>query len=152
MGQDAATSYDTLPYHGNFIPMTHPDRMAAMAILHGMKPPAVERCRSCRHDSTDSGDCRRDELYPGGWSGRRDRGRHRGTAGAELCPVAIRAGKSRRAGRPTEFGFGLGVVSGLFLGVGTGVFLVCVLTMRDAWLARSGIMPVHAVKAETPFE
>ncbi len=28
---------------------------------------------------------------------------------------------------PTEFGFGLGVVTGLFFGVGTGVFLVCVL-------------------------
>jgi hypothetical protein len=40
---------------------------------------------------------------------------------------------------PTEFGFGLGVVSGLFFGVGTGVFLTCVLALRDAWLARSGI-------------
>ncbi len=45
---------------------------------------------------------------------------------------------------PTEFGFGLGVVSGLFLGVGTGVFLVCVLTLRDAWLARFGIAPYAA--------
>jgi hypothetical protein len=36
---------------------------------------------------------------------------------------------------PTEFGFGLGVVTG------TGIFLVCVLTIRDAWLARSGIVP-----------
>jgi hypothetical protein len=52
---------------------------------------------------------------------------------------------------PTEFGFGLGIVSGLFLGVGTGVFLVCVLALRDAWLARSGIMPYQA-KVETPFE
>jgi hypothetical protein len=42
---------------------------------------------------------------------------------------------------PTEFGFGLGVVTGLFFGVGTGVFLVCVLALRDAWLARSGITP-----------
>lgn len=40
---------------------------------------------------------------------------------------------------PTEFGFGLGVVCGLFLGAGTGVFLVVVLTLRDAWLARAGI-------------
>jgi hypothetical protein len=39
---------------------------------------------------------------------------------------------------PTEFGFGLGVVSGLFLGAGTGLFLVVVLTLRDAWLFRSG--------------
>lgn len=41
---------------------------------------------------------------------------------------------------PTEFGFGLGVVSGLFLGAGTGLFLVVVLTLRDAWLARAGVV------------
>jgi hypothetical protein len=41
---------------------------------------------------------------------------------------------------PTEFGFGLGVVCGLFLGAGTGVFLVVVLTLRDAWLARAGLL------------
>jgi hypothetical protein len=40
---------------------------------------------------------------------------------------------------PTEFGFGLGVVCGLFLGAGTGMFLVVVLTLRDAWLIRAGI-------------
>jgi hypothetical protein len=40
---------------------------------------------------------------------------------------------------PTEFGFGLGTVCGLFLGAGTGLFLVCVLAIRDAWLARAGI-------------
>jgi len=40
---------------------------------------------------------------------------------------------------PTEFGFGLGVVCGLFLGAGTGLFLVVVLVLRDAWLARAGI-------------
>ena len=39
---------------------------------------------------------------------------------------------------PVEFGFGLGTVCGLFLGAGTGLFLVCVLALRDAWLARSG--------------
>ena len=39
---------------------------------------------------------------------------------------------------PTEFGFGLGVVCGLLMGAGTGLFLVCVLALRDAWLARSG--------------
>jgi cyclopropane fatty-acyl-phospholipid synthase-like methyltransferase len=55
MGQDAATAYDTLPYQGNFIPMTHPDRMAAMAVLHGMKPPAVERCRVLELGCTDGG-------------------------------------------------------------------------------------------------
>ncbi len=52
---------------------------------------------------------------------------------------------------PTEFGFGLGMVSGLFLGAGTGVFLVCVLALRDAWLARSGISP-HSTKVESHFD
>ncbi len=42
-------------------------------------------------------------------------------------------------------------MSGLFLGAGTGVFLVCVLALRDAWLARSGIMP-YQTKAGPPFE
>jgi hypothetical protein len=41
---------------------------------------------------------------------------------------------------PTEFGFGLGTVCGLFLGAGTGLFLVCVLALRDAWLARAGVV------------
>ncbi len=39
---------------------------------------------------------------------------------------------------PTEFGFGLGVVCGLFMGAATGVFLVVVLTLRDAFLAWAG--------------
>jgi hypothetical protein len=52
---------------------------------------------------------------------------------------------------PTEFGFGLGVVCGLFLGAGTGVFLVCVLAIRDAWLYRSGIA-LDSPKSRTPLE
>ena len=63
-----------------------------------------------------------------------------------LCPRRRRAQID-----PTEFGFGLGIVSGLFLGVGTGVFLVCVLALRDAWLARLGIAP-YPPKVEIPFE
>jgi hypothetical protein len=51
---------------------------------------------------------------------------------------------------PTEFGFGLGVVCGLFLGAGTGLFLVVVLVLRDAWLARAGfLMPTPVHDAET---
>jgi len=54
---------------------------------------------------------------------------------------------------PTEFGFGLGVVSGLFIGSGAGVFLVCVLALRDAWLARSGLLPQDkAARSEVPFD
>jgi SAM-dependent methyltransferase len=55
MGGDAANSYDVLPYQGQFIPMTHPDRMATMAVLHGMKPPPVERCRVLELGCTDGG-------------------------------------------------------------------------------------------------
>jgi hypothetical protein len=78
-----------------------------------------------------------------------------GAAVGRLAPTFVRWLFSPGGGGgnidPTEFGFGLGVVSGLFLGVGTGVFLVCVLALRDAWLARGGIYPVHD-KAEGPFE
>jgi hypothetical protein len=42
---------------------------------------------------------------------------------------------------PVEFGLGLGVVCGLILGAGASVFLVVVLVLRDAWLARAGFLP-----------
>ena len=45
---------------------------------------------------------------------------------------------------PIEFGFGLGVVCGLLMGGATGVFLICVLALRDAWLARHGMAPSGA--------
>ena len=38
-------SYDTVPYQSNFQPQMHPDRMATLAALLGMKPAAVEKCR-----------------------------------------------------------------------------------------------------------
>ena len=37
--------YDAVAYPGLAFPHTHPDRLAAMAILHGLTPPAVEHCR-----------------------------------------------------------------------------------------------------------
>jgi hypothetical protein len=39
-----------------------------------------------------------------------------------------------------EFGIGLGAVCGLVMGAAAGVFVVCVLAIRDAWLARSAIV------------
>src|SRR5947208_2747117 len=39
------TSYDTVPYHSNPFGATHPDRLATVATLLGLKPPPVERCR-----------------------------------------------------------------------------------------------------------
>ena len=53
---------------------------------------------------------------------------------------------------PTEFGFGLGTVSGLFLGAGTGLFLVVVIALRDAWLARSGIKVTARPEREHALE
>jgi methyltransferase-like protein/2-polyprenyl-3-methyl-5-hydroxy-6-metoxy-1,4-benzoquinol methylase len=44
--QDPLTnSYDDLPYESPFIAESHPDRLAAMAVLHGLMPPPVARCR-----------------------------------------------------------------------------------------------------------
>lgn len=39
--------------------------------------------------------------------------------------------------RPTEFGLGIGVVSGLFLGAGASVFLAAMMIVRDTVLART---------------
>ena len=38
-------AYDTIPYPSLAFLQTHPDRLAVMATLFGMTPPAVERCR-----------------------------------------------------------------------------------------------------------
>jgi methyltransferase-like protein len=38
-------SHNTFAYPGFPYPKTHPDRLAAMAILHGLSPAPVERCR-----------------------------------------------------------------------------------------------------------
>lgn len=38
-------SYDSIAYPGFPYPDTHPDRLAAMAILHGLTPAPVEKCR-----------------------------------------------------------------------------------------------------------
>jgi membrane protein YqaA with SNARE-associated domain len=41
---------------------------------------------------------------------------------------------------PVEIGVGLGAVSGLFFGAAVGSFLVAVISFRDAWLARAGLL------------
>ena len=40
-----ATSYDALPYQSLPFPQAHPDRLAGIATLLGLKPPAVETAR-----------------------------------------------------------------------------------------------------------
>ena len=37
-------SHNTFAYPGFPYPNTHPDRLAAMAILHGLNPAPVDRC------------------------------------------------------------------------------------------------------------
>lgn len=41
----APDRYDVFAYPGFSYPNTHPDRLATMAILHGLSPAPVERCR-----------------------------------------------------------------------------------------------------------
>jgi hypothetical protein len=72
-----------------------------------------------------------------------------GAAVGRLAPSFVRWLHSPGGGAnvdPTEFGFGLGVVCGLLMGAATAVFLVCVLALRDAWLARHGVHPSEAAQ------
>ena len=45
MSTAALTSYDEVPYGNYVFSYTHPDRLGALAVLHGMTPAPVERCR-----------------------------------------------------------------------------------------------------------
>ena len=51
----AESTYDDLPYPGSPFPQTHPIRLATIATLFGMKPPAVETCRVLELGCTDGG-------------------------------------------------------------------------------------------------
>lgn len=60
-----------------------------------------------------------------------------------LAPTFVRwlyapmTGQAAADFRPTEFGLGIGVVSGLFLGAGASVFLAAMMIVRDTILART---------------
>ncbi|MCU1257276.1 MAG: Methyltransferase type 12, partial [Bryobacterales bacterium] len=49
------TLYDQVPYRGAPFAQTHPDRLAMLAHLFGMKPAPVERCRVLELGCTDGG-------------------------------------------------------------------------------------------------
>ncbi len=49
------TDYDELPYPGGSYTQTHPDRLATLAILFGMTPAPVERCRVLELGCGDGG-------------------------------------------------------------------------------------------------
>jgi hypothetical protein len=42
---EAATTYDALPYESYAFALTHPDRLATVARLHGLAAPPMESCR-----------------------------------------------------------------------------------------------------------
>jgi len=42
---EAATSYDLLPYSTRPYALTHPDNLATLGSLAGLRPPSLERCR-----------------------------------------------------------------------------------------------------------
>ena len=48
-------TYDELPYESRFVAASHPDRLATMAVLHGLKPPDVARCRVLELGCADGG-------------------------------------------------------------------------------------------------
>jgi methyltransferase-like protein/SAM-dependent methyltransferase len=52
---DTATSYDAVPYPSFPIPQAHPDHLATVATLFGVRPPPVERCRVLELGCADGG-------------------------------------------------------------------------------------------------
>lgn len=59
MTDETASRYDAMPYESRFVAASHPDRMATMAVLHGLQPPRVESCRVLELGCADGGN-----LFP----------------------------------------------------------------------------------------
>lgn len=55
MSSSAQEEYDRVLYPGAAHPQTHPDRLATLAILFGMQPMALDRCRVLEIGCTDGG-------------------------------------------------------------------------------------------------
>jgi SAM-dependent methyltransferase len=55
MNDATPTPYDTLSYPGHPYEQTHPDRLATIATLHGMRPAPVSRCRVLELGCGDGG-------------------------------------------------------------------------------------------------
>ncbi len=53
MSDPSADPYDVAPYRGDAFPQAHPDRLATMATLFGLRPAPVERCRLLELGSGD---------------------------------------------------------------------------------------------------
>jgi methyltransferase-like protein/SAM-dependent methyltransferase len=54
-GTPLANSYDELPYHSRPYSQTHPSRLATVATLFGLNPPAVDNCRVLELGSASGG-------------------------------------------------------------------------------------------------
>src|SRR5512133_3040446 len=52
---EARSLYDLVPYPGHPFAQTHPDRLATLATLFGLEPPALERCRVLELGCGDAG-------------------------------------------------------------------------------------------------
>lgn len=55
MSELVPNSYDVVAYAGYPMPQTHPDRLATLATLFGLKPASVERCRVLELGCGDGG-------------------------------------------------------------------------------------------------
>jgi methyltransferase-like protein/2-polyprenyl-3-methyl-5-hydroxy-6-metoxy-1,4-benzoquinol methylase len=55
VSEPTSTRYDEVLYPGSPLPQTHPDRLATLATLFGMKPAPVERCRVLELGCGDGG-------------------------------------------------------------------------------------------------
>jgi methyltransferase-like protein/ubiquinone/menaquinone biosynthesis C-methylase UbiE len=55
MDSNSHNTYDEVLYPTNALPQTHPDRLATIATLFGMKPPSPERCRVLELGCGDGG-------------------------------------------------------------------------------------------------
>src|SRR5437870_4646431 len=49
------TSYDEVPYESYPVAESHPDRLATVAMLFGMKPPPIDHCRVLELGSASGG-------------------------------------------------------------------------------------------------
>jgi SAM-dependent methyltransferase len=80
--QEDLTGYDRVPYPGHPFPQTHPDRLATVATLFGLRPAAPDACRVLELGCGDGGN-----LVPMAY----------GLPGASFCGVDLSARAIERA-------------------------------------------------------
>jgi SAM-dependent methyltransferase len=80
--QEDLTGYERVPYPGDPFPQTHPDRLATVATLFGLRPAAPDACRLLELGCGDGGN-----LVPMAY----------GLRGSAFCGVDLSAGAIARA-------------------------------------------------------